>query len=100
MVGLIAQAFFLIPFGRRGGEDGFVVSVATGEAMEAVGGREGDGSLLDRFEAEADTLGLLEALFFEAPPLCVLTMAASLKLSKEKLQRIGKNKGADFECVR
>ena len=51
LVGLTARAFCLIPFGARGGEDGFVVFVATKETTGSVGCGEGEDILLGHFEA-------------------------------------------------
>ena len=76
--GLTARAFCLILFRARGGEDGFVVSIATEEKTGSTRGREGESSLLGCFEAKVVAIGLSEDLFFKAPPPQVLTMAVGL----------------------
>ena len=55
-----------------------MVSVATEETMGSARGREGEGSLLGHFEVEVSVFQSLEGLFFEAPPLGVLTMIVGL----------------------
>ena len=83
--GLTARAFYLIPFGTGDGE-GFVASVATEEATGgSARGREGEGSLICRFEAEAIAFGSLEDLFFD--DLWVFTMALGLNKAKRKHKR-------------
>ena len=84
MVGLTAQSFCLILFGAHGGEDDFVVSVATKETTGSARGEEGEGSLLGHFEAKVVAIGSSEGLFFEAPLLLVLTMVVGLKERNKK----------------
>ena len=74
LVDLMARAFCLIPFGTGGGE-GFMAGIATKEATGgSTGGREGEGSLLCHFEAEAAAFGSSEDLFFDELPPQVFTM--------------------------
>ena len=74
LVGLMARAFCVIPFGTGGGE-GFMAGIATKEATGgSTGGREGEGSLLCHFEAEAAAFGSSEDLFFDELPPQVFTM--------------------------
>ena len=69
MSGLTARAFFLVPFGTSGGEEGFVASVAIEEATGWVaGGEVGRVSLLGHLDTVAAALGALSDLFMEEAP--------------------------------
>ena len=78
LVGLMARTFCFIPF-RTGDGEGFVASVATEEATRGLtGGREGEGSLLGGFEAEAIAFGSSDDLFFDKLLSWVFTMTLNL----------------------
>ena len=86
--GLTTRAFYLIPFGAGGGEDGFVASVATEEATSgSVGGGEEEDPFLGHFKAEVAAFRSSDDLFFEELPPWVFTIGDGLNKETRETTR-------------